>query len=337
VKVFLSSTKADLEDFRNKVYKTIKGDHAVSRMEDFPSAGIPPLDFCLNMVDDAEALVLLIGFRYGTRAPEVGISYTEAEYERAKKRDLPVLPYIRGSFDSGVESENQSATDKASLRALREQVESEQNVRHPYFVDPSELANRVAFDLRFLEENQTLRPSFGRRPGVIGDNSRYARGATWRASLRLLSFPVTLVNLANMDLRHFPDDRGGRLVNKLLEIEEDLRSKDVQASIFNSIDVLQTSDERVLEQRKNLVARLSAVIVCFSKTSEDIDRLLEFSDVQDKLVVWRQAGTELPAGITPMYANTYTADDLQRCRLRIDAQEHLMGLATQRLFEEMSQ
>jgi hypothetical protein len=95
VEVFLSSTKADLVDYRNRVYEVIKGAHNVTRMEDFPSAAEPSLEFCLGCAESAEAVVLLIGYRYGSLAPGTGLSYTEAEYERAKDEGVPVLPYVR--------------------------------------------------------------------------------------------------------------------------------------------------------------------------------------------------------------------------------------------------
>lgn len=337
MEVFLSSTKADLEDFRAVTYESIKDKHRVTRMEDFPSSALPPLDFCLTLVEAAEVLVLLIGYRYGVRAPEAGISYTEAEYERAQEKAIPVLAYVRHEFEQGLEQENQPSEDKDRLRAFREQVESEQVVRRPFFRLPQDLSAQVSFDLGFWEGHKSLRPAFGRRSGLIRDEHRYGREISRRSALRAIAFPVTLVNLATMDLDHFPDDRGGRLVNKLISIEDDLRSKDIQASIFNNLSVLTTKDQPVLEQRLRLIDRNSALIVCFSKTSQDLSRLDAFAAMQERLIIWHPAGTALPEGMDPLYAQTYTPDDLQRCLLRIEAQQHVFDLATQRLFSEFSQ
>lgn len=337
MEVFLSSTKADLEGYRAATYESTKGKHRVTRMEDFPSSGLPPLDFCLTLVAEAEVLVLLLGYRYGVRAPEAGVSYTEAEYERAQEQGIPVLAYVRNEFEQGLEQENQSSEDKDKLRAFREQVESEQVVRRPFFHSPQHLSDQVSFDLDFWESHKSLRPAFGRRSGLIRDEQRYGRETSRRSALRAIAFPVTLVNLATMDLDHFPDDRGGRLVNKMTSIEDDLRSKDIQAAIFNNLSVLTTKDRPVLEQRLRLIDRNSALIVCFSKTSQDLTRLEAFEEMQQRLVVWHPAGTILPDGIDPLYAQTYTPDDLHRCLLRIEAQKHVFDLATQRLLSEFGQ
>jgi hypothetical protein len=335
MKLFLSSTKEDLTDFRDAVFEALDGEHQVTRMEDFPSAGLPSLDFCLNLVDDSELMVLLLGYRYGVRAPGVGLSYTEAEYERAQEGQRPVLAYIRADFDLEIERQDQASEDREKLRAFREQVENEQNVRRPYFSDPGELAAQVKHDVAFWESNGTVRPAFGNRGGLIRNQSRYRRESTRRSALRVLPFPVTLVNLATMDLDQFPDERGGRLVRKIVEIEAGLAEKDVQTSIFNNLSVLTSNDEPILDQRLKMIKKLSAVIVCFSKTSQDLDHLEMFSDVQEKVVVWHPANTDVPDGITPLYAQGYTLDDLRKCLLRVEAERHIFELANHRLLQEL--
>lgn len=337
MEVFLSSTKEDLEDFREATYASLKDHHRVTRMEDFPSGGLPPLDFCLSLVEAAEIVILLIGYRYGGRTQETGTSYTEAEYERAQEKEIPVLAYVRDDFEVGLELEDQSPADKESLRAFREQVESEKVVRRPFFRTPSDLAEKVPFDLAFWQNHATVRPTFGRRSGLIRDEHRYARETSRRSALRGLPFPVTLVNLATMDLDRYPDDRGGRLVNKLISIEDGLRSKDIQASIFNNLGILESKDVPVLEQRLRFIHRKSSLIVCFSKTSQDLPRLKDFDEVESKVVVWHPAGTTLPANFSPLYAQAYTPDDLQKCLLRVEAEQHIFELATQELFKELAQ
>ena len=281
-------------------------------------------------------MVLLIGYRYGVRAPGVGLSYTEAEYERAQEKHIPVLAYVRKDFDREIEREDQPAEDRERLRAFREQVETEQNVRRPYFSEPDELARQVEGDIGFWESNGTVRPAFGKRPGLIRNQSRYGRESTRRSALRALPFPVTLVNLATMELDRFPDEHGGRLVRKLIEIEDGLVEKDVQASIFNNLSVLTSNDEPILDQRLRMIKKLSEVIVCFSKTSQDLAHLELFADAESKVVVWHPANTSIPEGFQPLYAQTYTSDDLRRCLLRVEAERHVFNLATQRLMQEMS-
>ncbi|HEU5106330.1 MAG TPA: DUF4062 domain-containing protein [Solirubrobacterales bacterium] len=336
MKVFLSSTKEDLTDFREAVFEALSAKHEVTRMEDFPSSGLPPLDFCLTLVDEAELIVLLVGYRYGTRAREVGLSYTEAEYERAHEQQKPVLAYVRVNFEREIERQDQSSEDRGSLRAFREQVENEQTVRRPYFSSPDELARHVASDVASWESTGTVRPAFGSNSGLIRNQGRYRREATRRSALRVLPFPVALVNLATMELDQFPDERGGRLVRKVMEIDAGLAEKDIQASIFNNVTVLTSNDESILDQRLRLIKNLSAVIVCFAKTSHDLDRLQSFADVEEKVVAWHPVDTRIPGGIKPLYAQTYTPDDLRQCLLRAEAERHVFDLANQRLMQELS-
>src|SRR4051812_18156440 len=98
MKVFLSSTFADLKDHRQAVFEEIQYECDVLRMEDFGSSGLAPLEYCLGLAEEADLFVLLIGYRYGSRDAAAGISYTEAEYEHAKTHGRPVHGYIREDF-----------------------------------------------------------------------------------------------------------------------------------------------------------------------------------------------------------------------------------------------
>jgi hypothetical protein len=221
------------------------------------------------------------------------------------------------------------------LRAFRELVESEQNVRRPFFDTPDELAAQVSGDLARLDAG-SVRPTFGPSAGRIRDRRRYSRASARRSTVRSIPFPVTLVNLATMHLDRYPGgDSGGRLVVKLLDIENDLLGEDIQASIFNNLSSLSARDTPLVEQRLKLIRDNSALVVCFAKTSEDLPRLAAFEEMTEKLVVWHPAGTELPADLKPKYSAEYTPEDLAECELRIDAQRHIADQVNARVLEEL--
>lgn len=87
--VFISST-ADLTTERDAVMSVL-GDLDIdgSRFEAWPSTPKAPMDECLARVDEADAVILLMGARYGTKLP-TELSATHMEYRRAKKCSRPV-------------------------------------------------------------------------------------------------------------------------------------------------------------------------------------------------------------------------------------------------------
>ena len=62
--------------------------------EDLPAQASSPRNACLDGVQSSDALVLLLGARYGWIAPS-GRSATEEEYEEARRRHLPILVFVQ--------------------------------------------------------------------------------------------------------------------------------------------------------------------------------------------------------------------------------------------------
>lgn len=93
-KVFVSSVFTDLEDERWRLIQTLqRGAYDVKAMEHWGARPDVPLDACLSEVRRSDAVVLIIGPRYGSELPE-GISYTHAEFREAKRLGIPVLAFI---------------------------------------------------------------------------------------------------------------------------------------------------------------------------------------------------------------------------------------------------
>lgn len=92
--MFVSSTYTDLETERLKVIRDmLMSDFYPLGMESFPASSEEQLSFCKRMIDRSDYYVLIIGTRYGTET-ENGLSYTELEYEYAKKKGVPILVFI---------------------------------------------------------------------------------------------------------------------------------------------------------------------------------------------------------------------------------------------------
>lgn len=95
--VFISSVITGYNQYRDAVEAAVKSlDYEVIRAEDFGASPDTPQQACLGGVRQADAVVLLIGSRYGAIQPS-GYSATEEEYREARE-NKQVLAFV----ESGV-------------------------------------------------------------------------------------------------------------------------------------------------------------------------------------------------------------------------------------------
>jgi len=91
--VFISST-SDLSLERDAVKQALdKMEIDGSRFESWPSTPNDPIAECLERVEESDAVVLILGKKYGTLT-ENGISVTHLEYRHAIKFKIPVFVYL---------------------------------------------------------------------------------------------------------------------------------------------------------------------------------------------------------------------------------------------------
>ena len=117
MKIFVSSTYLDLKRDRAAVAEVLNrldGVKAV-RMEDFFASYHPPIKECLDHLAECDAVVLLLGARYGSLDPDRGVSVTEVEYRTALDLGLPVIPFLKRHAGTW-----QSAESDAAIKDLHE-------------------------------------------------------------------------------------------------------------------------------------------------------------------------------------------------------------------------
>jgi len=113
IRVFVSSVSGGLENTRNQIIQDLrKAAYDVSAMEQFGAQPSVPLDVCLNELRKADALVLLIGPRYGSVLPQ-GISYTHAEFREAQGLGIPIFA-IRVPDDPHLGADERTKLDSFS-------------------------------------------------------------------------------------------------------------------------------------------------------------------------------------------------------------------------------
>lgn len=145
--VFVCSTFSDLSEERQGVLDAIrrlKLQH--DSMEFFGARSEQPIETCLQEVRASDILVVIVGHRYGSIVPDLGISYSEAEYTEGYGLKKPCLVYMRDEDVPVLPRHIERDADK--LRLLEKWKETLQ-VRHTVstFQDGVSLAVRVAADL----------------------------------------------------------------------------------------------------------------------------------------------------------------------------------------------
>lgn len=94
MKVFLGSTFTDLQRHRDQVLSALDRYAVhVDAMELWYAEPDAPLETCLRRVSASDVYCAVVAFRYGSMTPK-GISFTEAEYDRAVEEGNDILVFL---------------------------------------------------------------------------------------------------------------------------------------------------------------------------------------------------------------------------------------------------
>lgn len=158
-KIFLSSTYKDLVEEREKTFAILSQipDVKAIGMEQFSADPNPPKDVCLRNLEECDAVVLILGARYGSLDPHEMLSLTEIEYNEAKALGIPIFVFLKTNADgewipeeedtsdgSGESSRNRLLHFKARLDAEQERVK---------FQDVDELGEKILLAIHNYESN----------------------------------------------------------------------------------------------------------------------------------------------------------------------------------------
>jgi hypothetical protein len=108
-------------------------------MESWTAANKTPEEACQDKMRDADVVLLIVSYRYGSLVPGKEISYTEFEYEEAKVLGKPVLVFV-ASEASGVRVDEMTADDLSRLKPFVEKIGENHN---GYYVTPDELGKLI--------------------------------------------------------------------------------------------------------------------------------------------------------------------------------------------------
>ncbi|MCK4735757.1 MAG: DUF4062 domain-containing protein [Methanophagales archaeon] len=145
MKIFVSSTYLDLKEYRAEAKKAIEesGNEFVG-METFQSHTHEPTEFCPERVEECNAFVLLVAYRYGYIPEGAEISITQLEYEHALRNKIPVRVYLTDDeflCPPKVTDENREGINEFRSLLLKKHTCS-------YFSTPEGLYDKLTLDLK---------------------------------------------------------------------------------------------------------------------------------------------------------------------------------------------
>ncbi len=124
MKIFVSSTYLDLNKYRAEAKKAIEecGNEFVG-METFQSHTHEPTEFCPERVEECDAFVLLVAYRYRNIPEGEKSSITQLEYEHALRNRIPVRIYLTDDeypWQPKFIDKNRESIDRFRTSLLRE-------------------------------------------------------------------------------------------------------------------------------------------------------------------------------------------------------------------------
>src|SRR5215813_889833 len=124
VQVFISSTSLDLQAERKAVEAVVQQTRSAKYvgMEYFGSRSETTRQASLDEVDRSHVYIGIFGGRYGS-----GI--TEAEYRRARERNLPCFIYVKAAGSVPPEWEESDPDGARQLHALKEELSKNHTVK----------------------------------------------------------------------------------------------------------------------------------------------------------------------------------------------------------------
>jgi len=256
---FVCSTYIDLREEREAVLNAIRRlQFQHDSMEFFGARANKPIETCLQEVRRSNILIVIVGHLYGSLVPELGISFSEAEYNEGYKLKKPCLVYMRGENVPILPKHIERDVDKLQLLDKWKKTLKE---RHTVatFQDSNDLPVQVAADLsrsvRELKENAQIRE----KPRREIDDS------TTRLGLFVQKWALIEMELRSKAKQHLPKDKHKTgplvaIVDALYTKGIDLRDirKDivVLTQIRNNIVPIGSGSEEILEDSIEKVERI---------------------------------------------------------------------------------
>lgn len=149
--VFVSSTFRDLAKYRARVLQAISGSDGLKgdAMERFGARPATPAAFCIERVQECDLFVGILGVCYGSSPPRAARSYTEIEYDTARRRKKPCLMFLSTENFKLPKNLDEQSCHRAKQDVFRRRVR--QDYICSEFRSPDHLASLVSVAIRNWE------------------------------------------------------------------------------------------------------------------------------------------------------------------------------------------
>jgi tetratricopeptide (TPR) repeat protein len=191
IRVYLSSTYADLVEFRRRVDETLRTRrYEVVGMETYAAADERPVDRCLLDARECDFYVGIFAWRYGFIPPGYDRSITELEYQAAREAGRDCLIFLLTEDADWPRNQVERGRGEQQIESLR----AELKVRHVvgWFTTPDDLATKVLTAITQEAEEHLLREVEALRANQAAQGARSPD-------------PQRVVNLPPLDVSRFVD------------------------------------------------------------------------------------------------------------------------------------
>jgi hypothetical protein len=176
LKVMISSTAYDLPVHRQQVMDAcIQQEMYPRAMEHLPASDADAIHTSLDMVDQADVYLGLIGFRYGYVPAGHTISLTEMEYNHAVKRGIKCLIFLMHKDHPLKETDVEKGEGAAKLETFKHRLTHAHVCK--YFTSPDDLRAHVVnalsqFHRMPLQEATISYPWLETNSWVLGEDNK---------------------------------------------------------------------------------------------------------------------------------------------------------------------
>lgn len=149
--VFISSAARDLPEHRAEVMDAcLRQGMFPVMMEHFPASDDDAISLSMEMVDQADVYLGVVGHRYGYIPKGHNSSITEMEYARAVERKIPRLVFVIGEHHTILLGDVDVGESAAKLKEFKERLQKE-NIVH-FFNSPLDLRAHIINSLASFRE-----------------------------------------------------------------------------------------------------------------------------------------------------------------------------------------
>lgn len=130
--VFVSSTYEDLKVERQAVTAALLEAEALpTGMELFPATDDDAWTLIEKVIEECDYYLLILAGKYGSVDTATGMSYTEREFEHARKLNKPVMAFVHRNLDSLATSKSEkNETTRNKLLAFHDKVKTLKHVKY---------------------------------------------------------------------------------------------------------------------------------------------------------------------------------------------------------------